>query len=134
MITKGPRQRARKYNTYEMVMLCFAQDPLSFALSRTEIEQRLTKMGDKPPAGSITSTLSALKSFQNRNEMELLEWIPKEKMLYMIEPAFLFYVRWREERSAEAGKSAFEFITFKSRVVKWGEIQDLFYFKKEDKH
>jgi len=89
-------------------------------------------MGDKPPAGSITSTLSALKSFQSRNKMELLEWIPKEKMLYMIEPAFLFYVRWREERAAEEGRSAFKFISV-SRVAHEAIREfiienDLFYF------
>lgn len=61
-ITKGPRQRAIKYNTYEMVMLCFAQDPLKFELSRSDIDERLNKFKEMtPPPGSVTSTLRALE-------------------------------------------------------------------------
>jgi hypothetical protein len=146
MITKGPRQRARKYNTYEMVMLCFAQDPLKFELSRAEIDQRLTRFGEnKPPAGSITSTLSALRGFQNKKQMELLEWIPKEKMLYMIEPAFLFYVRWREERPSKEEESALVYLSYTAMKSTIDELTKqiqldlekhisdrLFYFEKKD--
>ncbi len=98
MTSKGPRQRARKYNTYEMVMPCFAQDPLKFELSRHDIDERLKKFSDIAlPAGSVTSTLRALQGFQSRNEIELFEWIAKEKMLYMLEPSFLFYDGGKKE-------------------------------------
>lgn len=98
----GPRKRARKYNTYELVLSCFTLDPLKFSLSRHELDERLAqiaRLSDAPqdvlPAGSVTSTLNALETFQRRKGIELLEWRQREKTLYILEPSFLFYLRWR---------------------------------------
>jgi hypothetical protein len=100
ILIKGPREKARKYRTYELVLACFTLDPISFRLSRTQIDQRLQllKIGlsEIPPAPSINSTLGALRKFQERRGFELLEWRPNEEVLYMLEPVFLFYVRWRK--------------------------------------
>jgi hypothetical protein len=98
-LISGPRESARKYRTYELILACFTLDPVKFSLKRYEIDQRLGKMSlsaeDMPPAASLNSTLGALKTFQERRGFELLEWRPAENILYIIEPAFLFYVRWR---------------------------------------
>ena len=104
-LTMGPRKKARKYNTYELVLSSFTLDPLRFALQRHEIGERLNEMPidekDKPPAASINSMLTALGRFQKKHGLEIFEWRRNERTLYILEPAFLFYVRWREERAKE---------------------------------
>lgn len=102
VIVTGPRKRARKYNTYELILSCFAVPPVKGHLERHEIEERIRKLGieddEVPPQASINSTLNALAKFQDRNNLELLEWVPKEKTLYILEPSFLFYLRWRQPK------------------------------------
>lgn len=101
-LTVGPRKNARKYNTYEIVLSIFTLDPLRFDLKRHEIDERILKLGlnkvQLPPPASINSTLSALESFQKRNGFELLEWSKRDQTIYVLEPAFLFFIRWRRPR------------------------------------
>jgi hypothetical protein len=101
-LTTGPRKRARKYNTYELALTCFTLEPLLFALMRHEIEERIRKLpvspDQIPPSPSVGSMLNALTEFQKNRKIELLEWRPGERTLYILEPAFLFYLRWRQER------------------------------------
>jgi hypothetical protein len=105
-LVTGPRKAARKYNTYELVLVAFAKDPLVFKLQRHEIDERLRTIPvpehQRPPPPSVTSMLDALAEFQRRNGIELLEWSKKEQCLYILEPAFLFYLRWREERKTRS--------------------------------
>jgi hypothetical protein len=100
----GPRKTARKYNTYELVLSTFTKDPLVFSLERYEIDERLQSMpmpeSQRPPGSSVNATLGALAKFQKRNDINLLEWSEKMQRLYIVEPAFLFYLRWREKRNA----------------------------------
>ncbi|WP_458096172.1 ATP-binding protein [Roseomonas sp. WA12] len=102
-LIRGPREKTRKYRTYELVLLCFTLDPIKFSIRRSEIDERLSKLGlensEVPPFASVNSTLGALKKFQERRGFALLEWQPSEEILYIIEPAFLFYVRWRKEKA-----------------------------------
>lgn len=105
-LATGPRKAARKYNTYELVLVAFAKDPLVFSLKRHEIDERLNSIPlpepERPPPASINSTLKALAKFQQRNGIELLDWSIKEQRLYILEPAFLFYLRWREIRKGHS--------------------------------
>jgi hypothetical protein len=98
----GPRKRAQKYNTYELVLSTFTQNPLMFSLKRYEIYDRLKRTpisSEKlPPSASIDSMLKALAKFQKDSGIDLLEWNNNEQRLYILEPSFLFYLRWREER------------------------------------
>lgn len=107
-LIRGPREKLRKYKTYELVLACFTIDPIQFALTRHEIDIRLAKVAGqedlKPPAASINSTLGALKEFQEKRGFELLEWRSKEDLLYIVEPSFLFYVRWRKDKNEQKGK------------------------------
>lgn len=104
-LIRGPREKARKYRTYELILACFTLDPIKFCLHRQEIDDRLSRLqipaDEKPPFASLNSTLGALKKFQSKREFELLEWRPNEDMLYIIEPAFLFFVRWRALREVQ---------------------------------
>ncbi|MDQ0347060.1 ATP-binding protein [Ancylobacter vacuolatus] len=101
-LIKGPREKSRKYRTYELIIGCFTLDPIKFSLSRTEIDRRVAKLcevSEIPPAASMNSTFGALKKFQERRNFELLEWLPNEEVLYIVEPSFLFYVRWRSPKN-----------------------------------
>jgi len=118
-LTTGPRIKARKYNTYELVLTAFSLDPLKFDLKRHEIDERLTKIGlessEVPPPASVNSTLSALAKFQSRSGFELLEWSKKDQALYVVEPAFLFYLRWREARTSFPTLTEFINMFFEAR-------------------
>lgn len=104
-LIRGPREKARKYKTYELVLACFTLDPIKFCLHRKEIDERLTRLklpaNEVPPFASLNSTLGALKKFQERRKFELLEWMQNEDILYIIEPAFLFFVRWRKLKEVQ---------------------------------
>jgi hypothetical protein len=99
----GPRKGARKFNTYELMLSIFTLDPPKFELLRHEINARIKDLpienNEIPPNASINSTLSALAGFQEKNEFELLEWSKRDQAIYIVEPAFLFYLRWREEQT-----------------------------------
>ena len=105
-LTVGPRKGARKYDTYELVLSAFSKDPLTFSLGRHDIDSRLNEMPIPPetipPQNSINSMLKALENFQKKMDIELLEWSQKEQRLFILEPAFLFYLRWREPRDKPA--------------------------------
>ncbi|MFI0843446.1 hypothetical protein [Mesorhizobium sp. IMUNJ 23232] len=107
-LIRGPREKNRKYRTYELVLACFTVDPITFSLTRAEIDSRISKLeidaSEKPPAASLNSTLGALKKFQTKREFQLLEWRPTEDTLYIVEPSFLFYVRWRKKKSGNSGE------------------------------
>lgn len=104
-LIRGPREKSRKYKTYELVLACFTLDPIKFSLLRSEIDTRMAQLqldeSEYPPTASLNSTLGALKKFQERRKFALLEWMPQEDVLYIIEPAFLFYVRWRTQKETQ---------------------------------
>lgn len=103
-LVAGARKKARRFNTYELLLTTFIQDPLRFSLKRLEIDERMLKIplpeAKRPPSGSVTSTLNAIEGVQKRNGFEILEWSKRDKALYILEPAFLFYLRWREARKS----------------------------------
>jgi len=107
-IVKGPRENARKYDTYKLVLSTFAEEPIRFSLDRNELEQRLKKVPSRvggvkieaPPKGSVNSTLKALNNHQKKIGREVMEWIEEDNTLYIVEPVFLFYLRWRVSRDS----------------------------------
>ncbi|MDN7560800.1 AAA family ATPase [Burkholderia orbicola] len=103
-LAAGPRKNARKYNTYELILTIFTLDPPTFELVRSEIDTRLKSLmlpqGAHPPPASINVTLSLLEKFQKDSGFELLEWSERDNMIYILEPAFLFYLRWRKKRTS----------------------------------
>jgi hypothetical protein len=104
-LARGPRRKARKYETYELVLSAFTLDPLVFSLKSEEIADRLARLPilpqQIPPQGSFTSMFRALGAFQKKLGIELLEWIARDRRLYILEPAFLYYIRWRTPRTAQ---------------------------------
>lgn len=102
-LCRGPRKGARKYNTYELILWTFSLDPITFELAREDIEPRLRKLPtispeQVPPPGSVSSMLNAVGSFQEKLGIQLLEWSPTSRRLYITEPSFLFYLRWKDKK------------------------------------
>jgi hypothetical protein len=92
----GPRRKSRKHATYEKILASFALEPLQFSLKHHELVERVEKLKGQDssiPRASIDSSLRALAKFQARNKIELLEWHEDERVLYILEPSFLFYLR-----------------------------------------
>lgn len=112
-LINGPRKAARKYDTYAIILALFVQDPPTFSLTRVEIDERLKaaklKSENIPPPASINSTLSSLESFQNSRKFTLLEWSKRDRTVYILEPSFLFYLRWHNNKDAPK-TNIFEFI------------------------
>lgn len=106
-LIRGPKEKNRKYKTYELILACFNMDPITFSMTRSEVNVRLAKMKlaneEKPPAASLNSTFGALRKFQDKRNFQLLEWMANEDSLYIVEPSFLFYVRWRINREKNIG-------------------------------
>lgn len=131
VITRGPRRRARKYETYELFLTCFTLDPLQFSLERSEIDERLRQLPILneyiPPSASINAMLGVINKYQKSHNIELLEWRPYERKAYILEPAFLFFLRWRIIRAGETKRSAIEelFRTIRETQLKksnWGQL------------
>jgi len=101
-LARGPRKKARKYDTYQLILSTFTLDPVVFSLKREEIGERLKRLQiqtiEIPPQGSVSSTLRVLGTFQKKLGIELLDWSEKDQRIYIIEPTFLFYLRWRKAR------------------------------------
>lgn len=102
-LCRGPRQKARKYNTYELILLTFCEGEINFQITREKLEQKVNNLPiqecDMPPKASISSTLKALGPFQEKLGTQVLEWSESNQRLYITEPSFLFYLRWREKKT-----------------------------------
>lgn len=71
--------------------------------TQNEIAQKVRQLpvpdSDMPPVPMIGRTLSSLTTLQKKMGIELLEWREQDDKLYIIEPTFLFYLRWRKQRT-----------------------------------
>ena len=101
---RGPREQARNYNTYDVVLQTFKREPLKFSLTRKEIDERINTLKsispspkDFPPPGSVKAMLDAIGPFQERLSKPLLEWRSQDQRLHVLEPGFLFYLRWKDK-------------------------------------
>jgi len=104
-IARGLRRRqAHSSTTYEYLLSVFTLDPIVYKLRRPELFERLEKLpaptANKPSQASISQSLGRLNSLQSKMGVSLLEWHARDEVLYIVEPAFLFYLRWRKPRTA----------------------------------
>jgi hypothetical protein len=104
-LTKGLRQDKRRYRTYEYLLLAFSSDPIKFSLSYEDLAKRITALPlptpEMPPNGSVESALTHLASLQQKVGVRMLEWLKRDRTLFIVEPTFLFYLRWMKSRTAE---------------------------------
>ena len=105
ILSRGLRKRSHKHDAYKLILLIFAIDPPVFSLQRHEIDERIAKVIKEdsivPPQASINNTLRNLSKVQLNKDIELplLEWSESQGRLFILEPAFLFYIRWKDKKS-----------------------------------
>jgi len=101
-LSRGLRKQ-RKYKTYELILSSFTLGELSFSATRVEIADRMKQLpfpsSAIPPPTLVARTLTSLAALQSKIGIELLEWRPRDERLYIVEPTFLFYLRWRKGRT-----------------------------------
>jgi len=105
-LVEGPRSKARKHDTYGMILSAFVMDPIQFSLSKEQLVERISFLcagRENIPVASINSALKALSSHQRRMDKTLLEWQPDKQMLHIVEPTFVYYLRQRVQEDHDAG-------------------------------
>jgi hypothetical protein len=93
---------ADQQRTVSWLLSCFLLEPLAFSLRIEEIEERLTRLPQTVDLSAkreyLLVALEQLSDAQKVLDVELLDWDSKSKCLYITEPLFLFFIRWREKR------------------------------------
>lgn len=83
---------------YHVILKMLEEDPPLISIDITEIQRRINSVlsiGEKAPSPlTISNTLTQIqKILQETGEMfQILEW--REQKLYILDPFFLFYLRW----------------------------------------
>jgi hypothetical protein len=90
----------RKYNTYEYLLMMFALDPIVYELNLVDVAERLDRLPipsvAKPNQAQIRQALDGLNQLQGKISSSLLEWYEVDETVYILEPSFLFFLRWRK--------------------------------------
>ena len=106
---KGPNTRGknrnlflakdgREYDLYELIVKSIAENPPLMALDFDTVRKRINELiaGEckKPTQQSIKDSLTKLQEMLSEKEdiFRVLDW--KEGILYILDPLFLFYLRW----------------------------------------
>ena len=109
LMKKGPntRGKSRKYfktidgssmNLYELIVKSIAENPplmrQDFDTIRERINQMIADDSEKPTQQSIKDSLVKLHDLLNEREdiFKVMDW--KDGVLYIVDPLFLFYLRW----------------------------------------
>ena len=115
-LKKGPNPRGksrkhfkakdgRSYDLYELIVKSIAENPPIMQLEFEDVQERIVKLLDddseKPKVQAIREHLTKLQELINGREdiFRVLDW--KEGTLYILDPLFLFYLRWGGKKSAQ---------------------------------
>lgn len=102
--TRGNKRKAyvlaegNEADIYELVLKSLAIDPPSISISLENMKKRVDELVDsqseKPTMQKIKETLSQVQAILQSNETiyQVLEY--KDDTVYILEPLFLFYLRW----------------------------------------
>ena len=109
LMKKGPNTRGKnrnrftakdgkEYDLYELIVKSIAENPpmmrLDFDTIRKRINELIVDACKKPTQQAIKESLAKLQELLNEREdiFKVLDW--KEGILYILDPLFLFYLRW----------------------------------------
>ena len=109
LMRKGPSTRGKsrnkflakdgiEYDIYELIVKSIAENPPIMELKFEDIRDRiyclLADNQEKPKPQTIKDSLVKLQELLNDREdiFKVLDW--KEGILYILDPLFLFYLRW----------------------------------------
>jgi len=114
ILQSGLNEQVQKYKSYRLLLLIFRLNPIQHSLNKVEVISRVKKAVERfkidklPTTNSILNSLKNLNKVQENIEINLLEWNERNKQLYILEPTFLFYLRWYSTDNRES--SAFEYL------------------------
>jgi ABC-type oligopeptide transport system ATPase subunit len=101
-LAKGLRKAASKYSTYKQILRAFSLDPIRFSMNREDLIQRIVRLdtsgSPSPTRASVDNALKSLDALQKKISVRVFHWNQTTHELEIIEPAFLFYLRWRQKR------------------------------------
>lgn len=114
LMKKGPNTRGKnrnlfmakdgnEYDLYELIVRSIAENPPQMKLDFDTIRKRINELLDneckKPTQQSIKESLAKLQEMLHEREdiFKVLDW--KEGILYILDPLFLFYLRWGGQES-----------------------------------
>ena len=109
LMQKGPNTRGknrnrfrsnegREYDIYELIVKSIAENPPIMKLKFEDIKERIYCLVSddcgKPAPQTIKESLAKLRELLDAREdiFKVLDW--KEGILYILDPLFLFYLRW----------------------------------------
>ena len=109
LMQKGPNTRGKSRNTfqtadgqehdiYELIVKSIAENPPIMKLEFEDVKERIYRLladdCKKPSPQMIRESLAKLKELLYGREdiFKVLDW--KEGSLYILDPLFLFYLRW----------------------------------------
>jgi len=102
--TRGQKRKSYMINNgeqvdiYELLLKAIAVDPPRVSLSTDEIKRRMDMMlgdaADKPDRLKIKSTIDIVQSIMQSSESMYQVFEYKDDEVYILEPLFLFYLRW----------------------------------------
>ena len=109
LMKKGPNTRGKnrnqfvakdgnEYDLYELIVKSIAENPpmmkLDFDTIRKRINELIADTCKKPTQQAIKESLAKLQELLHEREdiFKVLDW--KEGILYILDPLFLFYLRW----------------------------------------
>lgn len=88
-----------KKAVYGTILAAFVLDPLIFSMDLTELRSRLDRLPLRtdliPGSDELLISLDGISSIQLEMDVDLLDWDRRRSRLYITEPTFLFYLRWR---------------------------------------
>lgn len=109
LMQKGPNTRGKSRNTfqikdgcecdlYELIVKSIAENPPIMKLEFDDVKERIYRLISdecrKPTPQAIKESLTKLQELLHGREdiFKVLDW--KEGVLYILDPLFLFYLRW----------------------------------------
>ena len=109
LMRKGPSTRGKNRNKfqikdgcrcdlYELIVKSIAENPPIMKLEFEDVKERIYRLiaedGKKPTPQAIKESLTKLQELLHGREdiFKVLDW--KEGKLYILDPLFLFYLRW----------------------------------------
>jgi hypothetical protein len=99
LLAGGPGRSGHRPSPCELVVAAFGLDPITFELTVDMLLERITKLGAPDGTGiasdELFATLNGLGPLQDELDIELLEWHARTQHLYVLEPTFLYFLRWR---------------------------------------
>lgn len=103
-LIRGLREKSRRYNTYEYILTAFSLNPITFSLTRNQLDERIKMIvpagGMVPPRSSLTYTLNNIENLQNKLDLNVVKWDRNRAILKISDPYFLFYLKWRKKRTS----------------------------------